>query len=137
MPKLASPSAVPVEALAPMPDSQRSGAAGALWRLGPDEALRLPVGPGPRRLEVVSGRLWLTRSAGRVGAPDRVDDCWLAAGDGIDLAAGDEVVVDAHPQAAFRLVVPPAACRTRATTGRRGGRMPFSLGGGLWGAEPA
>lgn len=68
-------------------------------RLGPGQALTLPATRTPRRLVVTHGRLWLTFSGDAA-------DHWLAAGEGIDLAAGREAVIEAWPDAAFQLLQP-------------------------------
>ncbi|WP_310384898.1 DUF2917 domain-containing protein [Roseateles sp.] len=82
----------------------------ALWFLAPGEALSLEIGPGARELAVAKGRVWLTRQ-GRVQTP--AEDEWLEAGQSVALAAGSRVVLEAWPQAAFQLLVPPAACKFR------------------------
>lgn len=74
-------------------------------RLAPGQALTLAAARTPRRLVVIGGRLWLTVSGG-------TDDHWLRAGEGLTLAAGQEVVVEAWPQAEFQLL--QAAPRRRA-----------------------
>ena len=63
------------------------------------QALTLPATRGPRRLVVTSGRLWLTVSCSTV-------DHWLYAGEGLTLAAGQEAVIEAWPEAAFQLLQP-------------------------------
>lgn len=63
------------------------------------QALTLAAARGPRRLVVTSGRLWLTVSGG-------TDDHWLRSGEGLTLAAGQEAVVEAWPEAAFQLLQP-------------------------------
>jgi hypothetical protein len=73
-------------------------------RLGPGQALTLAATRGPRRLVVTSGRLWLTFTGG-------TDDHWLCAGEGLTLAAGQEVVVEAWPDACFQLLQPAAPRR--------------------------
>ncbi len=95
----------------------------ALWILAAGEALSLPIGPGARELGVTEGRLWLTLK-GHQDAP--AQDIWLSAGDSLHLPAGSHVVVEAWPQAAFQLLVPPQPCRSRrfgaAPAGRATGR---------------
>ncbi|MEO6280455.1 DUF2917 domain-containing protein [Roseateles sp.] len=82
-------------------------------QLSAGQALTLAAVRGPRRLVVISGRLWLTVSGG-------VDDHWLCAGEGLTLAAGHEAVVEAWPEAAFQVLQPVAQRRTaRADAGRR------------------
>jgi hypothetical protein len=84
-------------------------------RLAAGQALTLAAARTTRRLVVMGGRLWLTVSGG-------TDDHWLGAGEGLTLAAGDEVVVEAWPEATFQLLQP--APRRRATAKpARGWRM--------------
>lgn len=76
-------------------------------RLATGQALTLAAARAPRRLVVTSGRLWLTVSGG-------TNDHWLSAGEGLTLAAGEEVVVEGWPQAEFQLLQPmpkPAAAK--------------------------
>ena len=68
-------------------------------RLAPGQALTLAAMGAPRRLVVTSGRLWLTVSGG-------ADDHWLRAGEGLTLAAGQEAVAEAWPEATFQLLQP-------------------------------
>jgi len=68
-------------------------------QLAQGQALTLAAAHGPRRLAVTSGMLWLTVSGG-------TDDHWLSAGEGLTLAAGEEVVVEGWPQAEFQLLQP-------------------------------
>lgn len=84
-------------------------------RLAPGQALTLAAARAPRRLVVTAGRLWLTVSGGS-------DDHWLRAGDGITLAAGQEVVVEAWPEASFQLLQ-PAAQQHAVAKPARGRRM--------------
>lgn len=70
---------------------------GFTTRLGTGQALTLAAARAPRRLQVTHGRLWLTLDGG--GA-----DHWLAAGEGLTLAAGREAVVEGWPTAAFQLL---------------------------------
>lgn len=91
----------------------------SLWTLAAGEALSLPIGPGARELSVAEGRVWLTFKGSRE-AP--AQDIWLAAGESLALASGSQVVIEAWPQAAFQLLVPPSACaalkrRLRVSTG--------------------
>ena len=79
----------------------------ALWRVEKGEALSLAIGPGARALQVVRGRVWLTQS-GCSG------DLWLEAGQGVELDAGQEVLIEAWPEAQFQLLVPPCARVRRA-----------------------
>jgi ferric-dicitrate binding protein FerR (iron transport regulator) len=81
-------------------------------RLTPGQALTLDATRAPRRLVVTSGRLWLTVTGG-------CDDHWLAAGEGLTLAAGQQAVVEAWPQASFQLLQPaPERARSPAWTRR-------------------
>jgi ferric-dicitrate binding protein FerR (iron transport regulator) len=81
-------------------------------RLTPGQALTLAATRAPRRLVVTSGRLWLTVTGG-------CDDHWLAAGEGLTLAAGQQAVVEAWPQASFQLLQPaPERARAPAWTRR-------------------
>jgi hypothetical protein len=80
---------------------------GAVWRLEAGAALHLHIGPGSRRLEVTEGRLWITTDADR---PHHSLDVWIGAGEAVELPGGLSLVVDAHPRARFRLLVPPQAC---------------------------
>jgi hypothetical protein len=66
--------------------------------------LTLAAVPGPRRLVVTSGRLWLTFTGGS-------DDHWLNAGEGLTLPAGAEAVAEAWPEASFQLLQPAALRR--------------------------
>lgn len=80
-------------------------------RLAPGQALTLAAVRGPRRLVVTHGRLWLTVSGG-------TDDHWLDAGQGLTLAPGQEVVVEAWPRAEFQLLQPLPARRVAARPAR-------------------
>ncbi|HLO93563.1 MAG TPA: DUF2917 domain-containing protein [Burkholderiaceae bacterium] len=86
---------------------QRAADHGADWRLAQGEALKLPIGPGPRELKVLEGRVWLTRD-GRLNRPAL--DVWLEAGDTLAVPSGAVLVLEAWPQARFQLLVPPLAC---------------------------
>ena len=77
------------------------------WRLESGQALRLPIGPGPRELQVTAGRLWLTRR-GQADLP--APDVWLAPGESLAVESGEELVLEAWPEAQFQLLVPPRAC---------------------------
>ncbi len=79
----------------------------ANWRVEKGEALRLEIGPGTRALQVVQGRVWLTQS-GCSG------DLWLEAGQSVELDAGQEVLIEAWPEAQFQLLVPPCMKLRRA-----------------------
>jgi hypothetical protein len=83
--------------------------------LAPGQALTLAAAGASRRLVVTSGRLWLTVSGG-------TDDHWLRAGEGLTLAAGQEAVVEAWPEAAFQLLQPAPKRRVEARAAR-GWRM--------------
>ncbi len=83
--------------------------------LVPGQALTLAAARTPRRLVVTTGRLWLTISGG-------THDHWLRAGEGLTLAAGQEVVVEAWPEAAFQLLQ-PAPKRSVEARPARGWRM--------------
>ena len=83
--------------------------------LAPGQALTLAAARAPRRLVVIGGRLWLTISGG-------TDDHWLRAGDGLTLAAGQEVVIEAWPEASFQLLQPAPQRRAEARPAR-GWRM--------------
>ncbi|UXH79019.1 DUF2917 domain-containing protein [Roseateles amylovorans] len=85
------------------------------WTLSKGDAMRLPIGPGPRELRVLEGRVWITQQ-GALQLPS--DDYWLEAGDALDLPSGTELVVEAWPSARFQLLVTPASCP--ATRARRG-----------------
>lgn len=81
-------------------------------RLKPGQAMTLAVTGGPRRVVVTSGRLWLTLS----GDPA---DHWLAAGEGLTVAAGQQAVVESGPEAEFQLLQPvPKPRRTHARPAR-------------------
>ncbi len=80
-------------------------------RLAPGQALTLAAITAPRRLVVTSGRLWLTVSGG-------TDDHWLRAGEGLTLAAGQETVVEAWPEAEFQLLQPLPQRRAQARPAR-------------------
>ncbi|MCH7343083.1 DUF2917 domain-containing protein [Pelomonas sp. CA6] len=82
---------------------------GASWALESGEVLRLPIGPGPRRLRVLEGRIWATPQGSRK-AGSVTPDWWLDAGQTLDLPSGAELVIEAWPQARFELLVPPQAC---------------------------
>lgn len=103
---------------------QQAADHGADWRLGRGEALKLPIGPGPRELKVLEGRVWLTRD-GRLNRPAL--DVWLEAGDSLTVPSGAELVLEAWPQARFQLLVPPLACpslqRRPAAAGGRVGKL--------------
>ncbi|MEP7058728.1 MAG: DUF2917 domain-containing protein [Caldimonas sp.] len=80
----------------------------SVWSLPNRASTTLRIGPGARVLQVCAGRLWLTAS----GNADCASlDLWLEPGDGVALAAGLEVVIEAWPSARFQLLVPPTVCR--------------------------
>ncbi|MBV8500837.1 MAG: DUF2917 domain-containing protein [Paucibacter sp.] len=72
----------------------------ALWSVEKGEALSLMIGPGARALQVVQGRVWITQSG-------HGEDLWLAAGQSVQLDAGEDVLIEAWPEAQFQLLVPP------------------------------
>lgn len=80
-------------------------------RLAHGQALTLAAARAPRRLVVIGGRLWLTLSGGG-------DDHWLGAGEGLTLAAGQEVVIEAWPEAEFQLLQPALGRRAEARPAR-------------------
>ncbi|MFG6460225.1 DUF2917 domain-containing protein [Roseateles sp. DXS20W] len=84
-------------------------------RLAPGQALTLAAARAPRRLVVTAGRLWLTVSGASA-------DHWLCAGEGLTLAARQEVVVEAWPEASFQLLQ-PAAQQQAVAKPARGWRM--------------
>lgn len=84
-------------------------------RLAPGQALTLAAARAPRRLVVLGGRLWLTLAGG-------TDDHWLGAGEGLTLAAGQEAVIEAWPEASFQ-VLQPAPLRAVRARPARGWRM--------------
>jgi len=84
-------------------------------RLAPGQALTVAAARAPRRLVVTSGRLWLTISGG-------TDDHWLRAGEGLTVAAGQEVVAEGWPRAEFQLLQPMPQRRAVAKPAR-GWRM--------------
>jgi hypothetical protein len=84
----------------------------SVWTLADRASMTLRVGPGPRVVQVRSGRLWLTSNG---DANEASVDVWLQPGEGLELPAGMEVVVEAWSNARFQLLVPPAACRARTS----------------------
>lgn len=72
----------------------------ALWSVEKGEALSLAIGPGARSLNVVHGRVWITQAGGG-------EDLWLDAGQSVQLNAGQELLIEAWPEAQFQLLVPP------------------------------
>lgn len=81
----------------------------AAWQLAQGEAVSLPIGPGPRELKVLEGRVWVTQQ-GALDMPS--EDYWLSAGEALDLPSGAQLVIEAWPSASFQLLVPPTACAT-------------------------
>lgn len=65
-------------------------------------AQRLAAVQHARWLRVTQGRLWLTHSAQAAG--ELPLDCWLEAGDSVELPAGQDAVVEAWPSARFELL---------------------------------
>ena len=92
----------------------------AAWTLMPGQVRRFVTGPGPRRLQVTEGRLWLTLDGAR-GEP--AHDVWLEAGEAIELPSGARLLLEGWPQAGFTLLVPPSACPAwqQLATGRPAG----------------
>lgn len=81
----------------------------SVWALAERSSTTLRIGPGPRVMQALAGRLWLTSS----GNDDEASlDVWLEAGDSIELPDGLEVVLEGWPRARFQLLVPP--CRRHA-----------------------
>jgi hypothetical protein len=119
-----------------MQTQQSSAAAGAAhWALASGEALRLDIGPGVRELQVVQGRLWLTREGSRERP---AEDVWLSAGDTAALDSGSEWVIEGWGHGGhdtrFQLLVPPRACATlarrlRASASRRWFSWPAFVAG--------
>lgn len=106
-----------------MSKTDSSSISTADWELQPGEALRLTVGPGPRELQVLEGRVWLTRD----GLPGRPAlDVWLEAGETLALESGMKLVMEGWPQARFQLLVPPRACAAKRTPVQRS--LPRALG---------
>ena len=99
----------------------------SVWSLPERSSMTLQIGPGPRVMQALAGRLWLTSS----GTDDAASlDVWLEAGESIELPHALEVVVEGWPQARFQLLVPPTACRRNRVTSfdRRAGSSRF----GAW-----
>jgi len=102
-----------------MSQPQQSAAADAAWKwaLAEGRALRLPADGRARWLLVTEGRLWLTHSA---ETPSQVPlDCWLEAGDSLELPAGQDAVVESWPAARFELLqaAPRSAVSARTIAG--------------------
>lgn len=89
-------------------------------RLPPGQALTLAAARAPRRLVVTAGRLWLT-------VDGSADDHWLAAGQGLTLAAGQAAVVEGGPEAAFQLLQPAAAPARGPARAARGWRLAWAV----------
>jgi len=100
-----------------MHNVQRSSGA-AVWAL-PEGASTLVVGPAPRVLQVVEGRLWLTTSG---TADDAALDLWLLPGESVEIDAGAEVVMEGWPAARFTLLVPPASAHREGWAARLAAR---------------
>ena len=79
----------------------------AMWSVEKGEALSLAIGPGARALNVVRGRVWITQRG-------RGEDLWLDAGQSVQLDEGEELLIEAWPDAQFQLLVPPCT-RVRKT----------------------
>ena len=72
------------------------------WALDEGSAMRLQADDRVRWLLVTDGRVWLTHSA---ETPEQVPlDCWLEAGDSVELPAGQDAVVESWPSARFELL---------------------------------
>jgi hypothetical protein len=113
--KAASPYSLPYERSDAMStrfmhNVQRSAGA-AVWALPEGTSTTLEVGPAPRVLQVIEGKLWLTTPG---TADDAALDLWLTPGESVELDAGAEVVMEGWPAARFTLLVPPAACRNES-----------------------
>lgn len=93
--------------------------ADAVWLLGRGASMTLRIGPGPRILQVLQGRLWVTTSGTRKEA---ATDVWLEPGEALELAHGLALVVEGWPQARFQLLVPPSVC-ARAANARPRSRV--------------
>jgi hypothetical protein len=76
------------------------------WTLSPGVARRLPASGTDRRLAVMQGRVWLTRSAIGCETPE---DIWLSAGEQIVVDPGTEVVLEGWPSARVALLGRAAA----------------------------
>ncbi|MED5620450.1 DUF2917 domain-containing protein [Ideonella sp. BN130291] len=86
-----------------MSHSQESSASQAVrkWGLTEGSAMRLAAEDRGRWLLVTEGRVWLTTSA---TTPEQVPhDCWLEAGDSIELPASQDAVIESWPSARFEL----------------------------------
>ena len=81
--------------------------------LAPGQALTLAAARTPRRLALMSGRVWVTISGG-------TEDHWLGAGEGLTLAAGQEAVIEPWPEASFQLLQPTPRRRAEAKPARAG-----------------
>ena len=98
----------------------------SVWSLPERSSMTLRVGPGPRVLQALAGRLWLTSS----GTGEEASlDVWLEAGESIELPHDLEVVLEGWPQARFQLLVPPSACRRAVASS---GAEARSSGFGAW-----
>jgi hypothetical protein len=82
--------------------SQTQQSAGTVQALSEGRAVRLPAQPAPRWLQVAEGRLWLTHSARSL--QELPLDCWLQAGESVELPAGQDAVLEAWPTAHFVLL---------------------------------
>ena len=82
-----------------MTPAQQSAPAAVPAQLDEGRALRLAAERHSRWLRVTQGRLWLTHSA---QSHDEVPlDCWLEAGDSVELPAGQDAVLEGWPSARF------------------------------------
>lgn len=73
------------------------------WSLTEGAAMRLPAAADTRWLRVTQGRVWLTHSA--LNGDDVPLDCWLEAGDSVELPAGQDAVLESWPSARFELLL--------------------------------
>jgi hypothetical protein len=79
--------------------AQQSARGAVAGQLDEGRAMRLPAERHARWLRVTQGRLWLTHSA---QSHDEVPlDCWLEAGDSVELPAGQDAVLESWPSARF------------------------------------
>jgi hypothetical protein len=82
-------------------------------RLDQGRALRLDAAPQARWLSVTEGRLWFTRSA--QADNETPQDCWLEAGDAVQLPAGEDAVIEAWPKAGYVLQATPVVQELNAS----------------------
>lgn len=85
-----------------MSRSQQSATASNPGHLDQGRAMRLDATGQARWLRVTQGRLWLTHSA---QSHEEVPlDCWLEAGDSVELPALQDAVLEAWPSARFEVL---------------------------------